>query len=365
MQFWLLGYLLWLVKREHAKPNETTHLLFCIVDHFEPGNGKVPLERERQRVSQWIEKYPILAAKHQDADGKPPQHTWFFPPHYNRQDHLQRLVQLCRDGYGDIELHLHHDHLAPYFETPETLREKILATINSYAKYGIFISSKVPDTCIQYGFIHGDWALDNSRRGKYCGINNELTILKETGCYADFTFPSINESQPRKVNSIYYAKDNPDKPKSYNTGIDVKVGANLAKDLMIIEGPLGLRWKRRWRLPYPAIENGDLTGINPPTEKRVDFWIKTGIHVKGRPNWVIIKLHTHGAPEENHEALLGSAAEKMYSYLEKKYNDGQRYRLHYCTARELYNIIKASEAGEKGDPNQYRDYLISSYNYHT
>jgi len=365
MQFWLPGYLLWLVKRERAKPDETIHLLFCIVDHFEPGNGKVPLERERQRVSQWIEKYPILASKHQDADGKPPQHTWFFPPHYNRQDHLQRLVQLCQDGYGDIELHLHHDHLAPYFETPETLREKILATINSYAKYGIFISSKVPDTGIQYGFIHGDWALDNSRRGKYCGINNELTILKETGCYADFTFPSINESQPRKVNSIYYAKDNPDKPKSYNTGIDVKVGANLAEDLMIIEGPLGLRWKRRGRLPYPAIENGDITGTNPPTEKRIDFWIKTGIHVKGRPNWVIIKLHTHGAPEENHEALLGSTADKMYSYLETQYNDGKNYKLHYCTARELYNIIKAAEAGEKGDPNQYRDYLISPHNYHT
>ena len=214
---------------------------------------------------------------------------------------------------------------------------------------------------IQYGFIHGDWALDNSMGGKWCGVNSELTILRETGCYADFTFPSINESQPRKVNSVYYATDDPHNPKSYNTGVDVRVGGQPVGDLMIIEGPLGLRWKRRGRWPYPSIECGEIAGVNPPTKKRVDFWVKTGIHVKGRPNWVIIKLHCHGAPEENQEALLGPAMDDMFSYLETRYNDGKRYVLHYCTARELYNIIKAAEAGEEGDPGQYRDYLIRPY----
>ena len=85
--------------------------------------------------------------------------------------------------------------------------------------------------------------------------------------------------------------------------------------------------------------------------------------MKGRPNWIIIKLHTHGGPEENQEVLLGPAMDKMYSYLETQYNDGQRYKLHYCTARELYNIIKAAEAGEEGDPRQYRNYLILPYKY--
>jgi len=394
MQFWLPGYLAWQLKRKHANnkiplppftkgEDEVIHLMFCIVDHFEPGNSGVPLDRERERVSQWVERYPLLASKHQDADGKTPQHTWFFPPHYHRQDHLQRLVQLCLNGYGDIEMHLHHDHLLPYSETSETLREKILTCLDDYGKYGVFTSGNGQKRT--YGFIHGDWALDNSRGGKWCGINNELTILKETGCYADFTFPSINESQPRKINSIYYATDEPHKPKSYNTGIDVQVGGrpigkvspsflfdqtfsfrkrkSLVGDLMIIQGPLGLRWKKRGRWPYPAIENSDLTGANPPTKERVDFWVKTGIHVKGRPNWVIIKLHTHGGPEENQEVLLGTAMDKMFHYLETQYNDGQRYKLHYCTARELYNIIKAAEAGEEGDPGQYRNYLILPYKY--
>jgi len=48
----------------------------------------------------------------------------------------------------------------------------------------------------------------------------------------------------------------------------------------------------------------------------------------------------------------------MFSYLEKAYNDGIRYRLHYVTAREVYNIVKAAEDGMTGDPHQYRDYRI-------
>ena len=44
---------------------------------------------------------------------------------------------------------------------------------------------------VVFGFIHGNWALDNSRPdGKYCGLNNEITLLRDLGCYADFTMPS-------------------------------------------------------------------------------------------------------------------------------------------------------------------------------
>ena len=50
--------------------------------------------------------------------------------------------------------------------------------------------------------------------------------------------------------------------------------------------------------------------------------------------------------------------DNMFSYLEKAYNDGTRYILHYVTTRELYNIVKAAEAGESGNPDQYRDYIL-------
>jgi hypothetical protein len=57
---------------------------------------------------------------------------------------------------------------------------------------------------IAYGFVHGNWALCNSRPdGDWCGVNEELTVLAQTGCYADFTFPSApSPTQPRMVNAV-------------------------------------------------------------------------------------------------------------------------------------------------------------------
>jgi hypothetical protein len=53
--------------------------------------------------------------------------------------------------------------------------------------------------------------------------------------------------------------------------------------------------------------------------------------------------------------------DEAFSYLEKKYNDGSRYALHYVSAREAYNIAKAAEDGKVGNPNAYRDYIIKPY----
>ena len=41
-------------------------------------------------------------------------------------------------------------------------------------------------------------------------VNNELEILRDTGCYADFTMPSApHPTQTWKINSIYSASDRP------------------------------------------------------------------------------------------------------------------------------------------------------------
>jgi hypothetical protein len=55
----------------------------------------------------------------------------------------------------------------------------------------------------------------------------------------------------------------------------------------------------------------------------------------------------------------------MCDYLESKYNDGENYVLHYVSAREMYNIAKAAEAGESGNPHQFRDYLVKAPSYKT
>ena len=51
--------------------------------------------------------------------------------------------------------------------------------------------------------------------------------------------------------------------------------------------------------------------------------------------------------------------DSIFNHLETKFNDGINYKLHYVCAREMYNIIKAVEAGNaQEDPEAYRDYLI-------
>jgi hypothetical protein len=83
--------------------------------------------------------------------------------------------------------------------------------------------------------------------------------------------------------------------------------------------------------------------------------------VKGKEDWIFIKVHCHGTQESDIDALLGNGADEMYTYLEKMYNDGNNFCLHYVTAREVFNIIKAAENGLTGSPNQYRDYIIPRY----
>ena len=33
-------------------------------------------------------------------------------------------------------------------------------------------------------------------------------------------------------------------------------------------------------------------------------------------------------------------------------------KLHYVTAREVFNLVKAAEAGKSGDPNPFRDFVL-------
>ena len=329
--------------------------MFCFVDHFEPMWRGADLATQRARVDRWCRDYRALASTHRDADGRPPQHSFFYPEEEYAEEHLDKLAALCADGYGEIEVHLHHDN-----DTEANFRQSITRFCRILHERHGALSRAQGDDRLRFGFIHGNWCLDNSRAdGRWCGIDNELVLLRELGCYADFTLPSApSDTQTSTVNAIYYATDDPQAPKSHDRGTPVRVGGETSGDLMIVQGPLGLNWReRRWGL-LPRIENADVRAGCPPTPARVDAWIRTAVHVQGRPDWIFVKIHTHGTQEGDMDTLLGSAADAMHAHLERNYNDGERHVLHYVTAREVYNIIKAAEAGEQGDPHAYRDYVL-------
>ncbi|MHB8893951.1 MAG: hypothetical protein ACYC99_02080 [Candidatus Geothermincolia bacterium] len=363
MHLWLPGYLIRKVRPKRTLTAQTgRHLLFCFVDHFEPGWNKASATLQDKRVDAWRCLYPPMASNYCDAEGCHPRHTWFYPPHYYREDHLLKLQELCSAGYGEIEMHLHHNRMKPFPDTRETLKKKIEDCIATYSSFGVFRPGGSPTEAHRYAFIHGDWALANGRAG-YCGVNDEIAVLRETGCYADFTFPAyLVSSQPRMVNSIYYATSDPARPKSYDHGTEAAVGKEAGEGLLMVQGPIGLRWggRRRW---LPTVDYGEISSGNPPSPARVDFWAQTGIHVRGREEWVIVKVFAHGAPEGEHAVLLGDAVRSMHNHLRDQYNDGRHWSLHYVTARELFNIIKAAEAGEQGNPGKMRDYLIAPYGY--
>lgn len=346
MMRWLPSHLVRSV-RSHRRP---THVLFCMVDHFEPGTGGVDVDTERARMARLLTRYPQLADAHADAEGRPPCRTWFFPPHYHRNGNLRDLVSLCQAGYGEIELHLHHGETEP--DSSDSLRRTIELCLRDYRRFGIFGSE---EDQIRYGFIHGQFGLNNSTPG-CCGVNDELAILEATGCYADFTMPSCGSSNPSQINSIYYPDVGRHQPRGFSRGVPVKVGSGPRPGLMMIQGPFRPIWVEG------RLTCGDGIGnARPPSARLIDAWVGVQVHVLGRPEWVVVKVHTHGAVDE--PTVLGEAMEQTFAYLENAYNDGSRFVLHYVTARELYNVVRAAEAGMTGDPGEYRDYQVAAPRY--
>jgi hypothetical protein len=131
-----------------------------------------------------------------------------------------------------------------------------------------------------------------------------------------------------------------------------------APKLLLITGPLALNWSRRkWGI-LPRLENAEITGVNPPTAERIRLWARQGIHVKGRAEWVFVKVHTHGCVPGNAGVILGEAMRQAHDILGREFNDGHHWKLHYVTAREMYNLVKAAEAGMEGDPAPWRDFEV-------
>jgi hypothetical protein len=163
----------------------------------------------------------------------------------------------------------------------------------------------------------------------------------------------------RTVNQIYYAVGAQLGPRAHEHGVRAAVGRPAsARDLLLIQGPLKPTFRRAKSGIIPRVENSSLDAGNPPTAERFADWLSCGISVAGRPEWLFIKIHAHGAPEENAAMMLGAETAAFHRDVLAAYNDGQRYRLHYVTAREMVNIVHAAEDGKAGNPGQYRDYLF-------
>jgi hypothetical protein len=354
---WLPGYLQSLARR---RPKGLVDILFCLADHFEPDNRGADADTQMARVRRWHDRYPALVADLRDADGVCPRHTFFFPAEIYSPRLVEPLATLCHGGFAELEVHLHHEN-----DSAANLRRTLLTFTSTLAERHRLLSVDEHGRVV-FGFIHGNWALDNSLPGgRHCGVDNELSVLLEAGCYADFTMPSLPfESQSRIVNAIYLAVGYPGRSASHRRGALAHVRMEVTPhQLMMIPGPLQLNWRWRRYGVLPRIDTGMIDFRNAPTVERFARWVRAGVGVAGQPAWVFVKVHTHGAPEENADVLLGPVMRAFHEALATRFNDGRRYRLHYVSAREMANIALAAIAGQTGNPGDYRDYryrLVSS-----
>lgn len=327
-QIWLPGYLRsrWR-ERQFSGRRQPGHVWFALADHYEPYWHKADDETAWNRVAGWQARWPEIARRNVDSQGRPAQYTFFYPEEEYRPRLLDAVAGMCHAGFGDVEIHIHHDG-----EGRQWFLDRMGRFIETlHRQHGLLHQHEGAPV---FGFIHGNWALDNSRPdGRWCGLNDEITLLRDLGCYADFTMPSGPEpTQARIVNTIYWATDNPREPKSYDTGVPFERASDYRGDLLMIPGPLGIRWRERLK---PRLEAGEIAWQDMATPYRVRRWLELAPRIGDD---IFIKLHTHGTQEKNSAALLGGGLDRLFTLLRSEC-DRQGHRLHYVTAWEMYRAV--------------------------
>lgn len=332
-ELWAPGYLHSRAVRlaDRTKPQR---LWVALTDHYEPMGGNVPMSQGLARVAHWQRRWPaIAAAAPPDAAGRPPKFTFFYPQEEYQRPVVAALESMHRDGIADVDVHIHHDG-----DTDAGFRQKITEfTRRLHGDHGFL---RLHNGGLVFGFIHGNWALDNSLPGgRWCGVTGELQALRDLGCYADFTMPSLpSPTQSRIVNRIYWTTGDPSQPRGFDTGLDALPRGGRRGDLLMIPGPLGLRFRGRL---MPRIEGGELAVYDAPTPYRVQRWLDLAPRIGGD---IFLKLYGHSAREDNAAALLGTAPgtgtlEPMFQAIHQA--AAQRgLELHWATAYEMFCAVE-------------------------
>jgi hypothetical protein len=353
---WLLRYPAWRARefaRRLGASQPATHLIFLVANHFEPPIGPEGLPQ----LEKWCKLARSTGNAIRDQDGTPFRHTNFFPAEQYNPALLEMMADLQNEGFGEVEVHLHHGVEQP--DTAANTKRLLLEFRDALAEEHHCLSRESPTTEPRYAFVHGNWALANSAGGRFCGVDSEMQILAETGCYADFTLPSApDRSQVPRLNAIYQCGHPLTEARPHRSGPGLSVGDKPTLPL-IFTGPLVFDWQRRVRgLPVPRIDDGALAQNYPLDLDRLKRWRGAHINVKGRPEWTFIKLYSHGFFEWDQDAMIG---EQMKRFMNEVLEFGERtgqYKITFASAREAFNMVMAALDGHGGNPGAYRDYRL-------
>lgn len=361
---WLTRYPIWRA-REYAHRlladwQHHQHLIIVVANHFEPSwseNGYLKLDAQRSRVDDWCRKARAVGNAVRDFDGTPFRHTNFFPAEQYDATLLRTLAELQSEGLGEVEIHLHHGVSRP--DNAENLKRALVTFRDLLAEEHRCLSRRESGGVPMYAFVHGNLALGNSAGGKYCGVDSEMQILAETGCYADLTLPSApDESQVPRINAIYECGHPLIERKPHRSGPQLRIGVRPHLPVLLT-GPLVLNWRRKVRgIPIPRLDDGVLASNYELNVDRLYRWASAGISVKGRPDWIFIKLYCHGFFPWDQDVVIGEAARRFWSEMLEHGTRTGEFQIHFATAREAFNIAIAACDGLEGEPHRYRNYEL-------
>lgn len=339
------------------------HVVFTIANHFEPSwsaSGLLDLDTQRRRLDQYYKLARQTGEAVRDCDGTKFRHTNFFPAEQYDRRLLDTLAQMQSEGLGETEIHLHHGVDAP--DTAANLRRSLTEFRDCLAEEHKCLSGFDKFEKPMYAFVHGNLALANSCGGKYCGVDEEMQILQETGCYADMTLPSApDETQVPMINQIYECGLPLTEKIPHRTGRRVSVFGKQPQLPVIFTGPLVFNWTRRVRgVPVPRLDDGALVDNQPMNIARLNRWLSANITVENRPEWIFVKLYCHGFFDRDQSFCIGEQAARFFSEVIEAGEKSGDYRVYFASAREAFNMVTAAIDGKTGSPGEFRDYRLKS-----
>lgn len=343
---------------------EKKHIIITVANHFEPGwspNGVLDHKTQITRLKAYHKMARETGDVIRDVDGTKFRHTNFYPAEQYHPAILDLMAEMQAENLGEVEVHLHHGVNKP--DTAENLRSTLVDFRDTLAEKHKCLSRIHDHETPMYAFVHGNLALANSCSGRFCGVDNEMEILRDTGCYADMTLPSApDQSQVPVINQVYECGLPANEPKPHRRGNRVAVNGTSGKQTqlpLIFTGPLVFNWTRRINgLPVPRIDDGALTANQPLDAARFDRWRSANITVKGKSDWVFVKLYCHGFFDQDQSFCIGEEAKRFFGEIVEKFQKANSYKIHFATAREAFNIALAAIDGKGGDPNDHRDYRL-------
>jgi len=341
---------------------ERKRLIVSVANHFEPGwapNEILDRKTQAARLKEYVKTARDIGDSVRDSDGTKFRHTNFYPAEQYDAELLDMMADMQAEGLGEVEVHLHHGVARP--DNADDLRAMLSEFRDILAQRHQCLSVEAGSDQPRYAFVHGNLALANSCNGKYCGVDNEMAILRDTGCYADMTMPSApDKTQVPMINSIYEYTGDPECAVPHRKGRRVGVREGRPQLPLMITGPLVFEWIDPARgYPRPRIDDGSLTAALGHDMSRIRRWQSAGITVDGRSDWVFIKLYCHGFFDDDQSACIGEDAKRFFGQMVEDGERTGRYTTHFVSAREMYNLAMAAIDGKSGDPNEYRDHLLT------